>query len=351
MLKNLLVVGPILGLGAISLLVIYSTSKSLATNQAVYWVLALGAFLATSQVDYHIWKSAARIIYPIALIFLILILFFADPIRGSVRWLEIGGFRFQPSELAKVATIFALAGYFAIRSATKIKNLAVSMLIATIPSALVFIEPDIGNSLAFLAIWLGIAAIAGLRAKTVVILLFIAALTIFIGFESLSSYQKERVATFADPSRDPLGTGYNIIQSKIAIGSGELFGRGLGRGSQSELNFLPESESDFIFASISEQLGFFGALLVVGFYLLLVIRILQTAQKSDRFGSLLSIGIVSFLTLQFTVNVGMNMALLPVTGITLPLVSYGGSSLITTMFLLGIAFSVHKYRSQHGLEP
>ena len=171
-----------------------------------------------------------------------------------------------------------------------------------------------------------------------------ALITGVLGYELLSGYQKDRIATFINPTKDPLGTGYNIIQSKIAIGSGQLFGRGLGRGSQSQLKFLPEAESDFIFASIAEQLGFLGAILIVLLQGGLILRILSYLQNVEKFGQLVIIGAVSFLLLQFLVNVGMNLGLLPVTGITLPLVSYGGSSLISTLFLLGVVFSVKRYQ-------
>ena len=176
-------------------------------------------------------------------------------------------------------------------------------------------------------------------------LIFIVKFLEIIVFDILSPYQKIIVVSFLNPPADPLGTGYNIIQSKIAIGSGGIFGRGLGSGSQSQLNFLPEAESDFIFASLAEQLGFFGAGVLIGLFVFLISRIANSAKGQDRFVKLILTGTCSFLIFQFTVNIGMNLGLLPVTGITLPLVSYGGSSLISTLFLLGIAFSVKRHQS------
>ena len=184
--------------------------------------------------------------------------------------------------------------------------------------------------------------VADLKLRPVVLLLIILSLISLVFFETLAPYQKQRIESFLDPSHDPLGIGYNIIQSKIAIGAGEIFGRGFANGSQSQLNFLPEAESDFIFASIAEQLGFFGSGILLLVYTWFILRLVQYIQKTDRFGQLLLCGITTFFLIQFTINVGMNMGLLPVTGITLPLVSYGGSSLVVSLFMLGLAFSIIK---------
>jgi len=175
------------------------------------------------------------------------------------------------------------------------------------------------------------------------LLFAIGAIILILSYELLAPYQKNRILTFIDPNIDPLGTGYNIIQSKIAIGSGQLLGRGFAQGTQSQLKFLPEAESDFIFASITEQLGFAGAAVLTTIYAWLIIRIISFTKDKDRLGQLILIGITTFLVTQFTVNVGMNLALLPVTGITFPLVSYGGSSLLTTLFLLGIVYSILRH--------
>ena len=199
-----------------------------------------------------------------------------------------------------------------------------------------------GNSLALVAIWFGVSFVADLKLRPVVLLLIILSLISLVFFETLAPYQKQRIESFLDPSHDPLGIGYNIIQSKIAIGAGEIFGRGFANGSQSQLNFLPEAESDFIFASIAEQLGFFGSGILLLVYTWFILRLVQYIQKTDRFGQLLLCGITTFFLIQFTINVGMNMGLLPVTGITLPLVSYGGSSLVVSLFMLGLAFSIIK---------
>ncbi len=341
---DLLALFLILAIGAISLLVIFSINRSLATNQLVYWIIGLAVLCATSLFPYNNWQRLSVPFYAVVLIFLALLFFIGTPIRGSIRWIDIGPFRFQPSELAKIASIFLLANFYSEKSARQLKNLVTSFAIILPAVVLIFFEPDIGNSLALLAIWFGASLACGFRAKTMVTFALIAIVIAIFSYELLSSYQKDRIATFVNPTKDPLGTGYNIIQSKIAIGSGQLFGRGLGHGSQSQLNFLPEAESDFIFASISEQLGFFGAILIVLLQGGLILRILSYVQSAEKFGQLVIVGTASFLLIQFLVNIGMNLGLLPVTGITLPLVSYGGSSLLSTLFLLGVAFSVKRYQ-------
>ena len=338
-----LLLAQILAIGAISLLIIFSINKNLALNQLVFWVLGLVIFGIFSRFDYKNWRNLSTYFYIGAIAALFLLLLIAHPVRGSVRWIDLGIFRFQPAELAKAAGILILANFYNQRSAKEVKNLVLSFLIILPAIILIFVQPDIGNTLAFFAIWLGISQVAGFRFKHLLALLFLSTLLVTFFFELLAPYQKDRLISFFNPNTDPLGTGYNLIQSKIAVGTGNFWGRGLGRGSQSQLNFLPESESDFIFASIAEQLGFVGATLLLILYTWLIIRLLTVAREKNRFAQLIIAGTVSFFLLQFSVSIAMNMGLLPVTGITLPLVSYGGSSLITTLFLLGVAFSIIRY--------
>jgi len=297
-----------------------------------------------SGFDHRNWQRMSLGIYLVAIILLVLVFFVGEPIRGSTRWISFPSFRFQPSEFAKIATIFTLAGFYSKRQASQFKNVILSFLLILPIALLILREPDIGNALSIMAIWLGISIAAGLRPKTILVLFVVSALAAILGYELLAPYQKQRILSFVNPASDPLTTGYNVIQSKIAAGSGQLFGRGLGRGSQSQLNFLPEAESDFIFASTAEQLGFFGAGIVISIYGLLCLRIVKIA-GDGRFASLTIAGIVSFLLFQFLVNVGMNMGIIPVTGITFPLVSYGGSSLISTLFLIGVALSIKRAKN------
>src|SRR3990167_5034723 len=281
----------ILAIGAISLLIIFSINRNLAQNQFIFWLMGLIVLYFVSHFDY---KSLKNITVPLYLIVL--------------------------------------------------PSLVLLFFLIVLPTALlVFLQPDIGNALAILAIWFGISLISGLRLAPIVLLAIILCTLAFVFFETLAPYQKQRIESFINPGQDPLGTGYNIIQSKIAIGAGQILGKGFSQGSQSQLKFLPEAESDFIFASIAEKLGFLGAALLLFVYSSLLLRLIHFAKRAERFGQLVLFGIASFFLAQFLINVGMNMGLLPVTGITYPLVSYGGSSLIVSLFLLGLVFSVIRF--------
>lgn len=340
---DLLLFLQILAIGTISLLIISSISPVLFRNQLLFWVVGLAILYTVSHLDYSSWQKYSYIFYAGSLVVLLLLLLFGEPIRGSVRWIELVIFRFQPSEIAKVAVILALATFFNQRSTKYFKDVLISLAIVLPAIILIFLEPDIGNTFAFLAIWLGISYAAGMKARHIALLAVSAILSVLIFIQVLAPYQKERLASFIDPLSDPLGTGYNIIQSKIAIGSGQLLGKGYGHGSQSQLQFLPEAESDFIFAAIAEQLGLLGASLILFIFVWLFFKLIRIAQAADRFGQLIVVGATSYLLIQFIVNIGMNMGLFPVTGITLPLVSYGGSSLIINLFILGIIFSITRF--------
>lgn len=332
----------IIASGLISLLILYSMSSSLAASQLFYWIIGLCIFYIVAHLDFHIWKSLTIVFYIVSILLLLFLFIAGDPVRGSVRWIDLGFFRIQPSELAKASTILALASFFKERSAKDINNVVLSLLIILPPFILVLIQPDIGSSLTFLAIWFGIAFISGFKPRHIALLILSVIILTASFYEVLAPYQKQRISTFISPQRDPLGTGYNIIQSKIAVGSGNFLGKGFGKGSQSQLRFLPEAESDFMFASISEQLGLVGAGFLVSIFVWLISRIISVAREKKRYEQFLIIGIATLLIVQFTINVGMNLALLPVTGIPFPLVSYGGSSLLTTLFLLGLVFAINR---------
>lgn len=334
----------IFALGSISLLVISSVNKSLADSQIIFWIIGLVAFLISANFDYKNWQKLSIPFYIFVILSLLILIFVGSPVRGSVRWFDFGPFRFQPSELAKLSSVLILANFFKERSAASLKNAFLSFLLILLPAFLIFRQPDLGNALVIFAIWLGLSFSAGFKVKYLFILLIIGMFLSLFEFGFLSPYQKSRLSTFLNPNADPLGQGYNIIQAKIALGSGGFFGKGLGHGSQSQLNFLPEAESDFIYASLVEQLGFIGGSLIILVFSLLLTRIIKISRSKDRYATLIIAGVISYLTFQFLVNTGMNMGLLPVTGITLPLVSYGGSSLISTLFLLGIVFSIKRHQ-------
>lgn len=332
----------IIASGLISLLILRAINPSLAVNQLLFWIIGLCIFYVVSHLDFRIWQNYTVIFYVVAIALLVLLFIIGDPVRGSIRWIDLGIFRVQPSELAKASVILALAAFFKERSAGELKNLILSFLIILPPFILVLIQPDIGSSLTFLAIWFGAALVSGIRLKHVITIILLAVVLSTLFYEVLAPYQKQRIATFISPQKDPLGTGYNIIQSKIAVGSGNLFGKGFGKGSQSQLNFLPEAESDFMFASISEQLGLVGAGFLIVIFTWLISRLMAAANDRERYAQIIVIGVASLFIAQFTINVGMNLALLPVTGIPFPLVSYGGSSLLTTLLLLGIVFAINR---------
>lgn len=332
----------ILAIGAISLLTIFSINRPLFYNQLIFWVVGLAVFYLASGFHLHLWENLSVPLYVLSLVLLFVIFLVAEPVRGSVRWIDLGVFRVQPSEISKVAVILVLANFFSSRSAALAKNIFLSFLIVLPPALLIFIQPDIGNALPILAIWVSIAFVAGFKFKHFIAISMLVVFAALLFFQFLEPYQKARIETFINPAHDRLGTGYQIIQSKIAIGSGQLLGRGLGQGTQSQLKFLPEAESDFIFASIAESLGFFGSMLLVVLYSILVVRILGFAKARSRFAQLVVSGAVAFLGIQMLINISMNMGYVPVTGITLPLVSYGGSSLLSTLLILGIVFSVER---------
>lgn len=339
----------IFAIGAISISTIFAANKSLALNQIVFWIFGTSLLFLASQLHNRTWQTIAIPFYLASLVMLALVFVIGEPVRGSVRWIDLGIFRFQPSEIAKISTILLLATFFIKRSAEKISNFALSLLIVAPIFLLVLFEPDIGSAMSIVAIWLAISFAAGIKREHLVSLFLLFLLLTVISYEILAPYQRERIETFINPSRDPLGAGYNIIQSKISIGAGELFGRGLGQGSQSQLNFLPEAESDFIFASIAEQLGFVGAGILIILFVIFLIKVSNLAKSKYRFGQLVAMGALGLFVYQFCTNVGMNMGLIPITGITLPLVSYGGSSLASNLILLGILFSVRS-RTSSALE-
>src|SRR3972149_5754041 len=265
----------ILALGSFSLLVIFSINRNLAASQLSFWFIGLLILYFVSLLNYQIWQKFSLHLYLTTLIFLLALIFIGDPVRGSIRWMDLGVFRFQPSEIAKIAGILILANFYIEKSAKDLKNILISFLIILPAIFLILIQPDVGNTLALLAVWLGLSVFRNLSFKHLLTLAIVGGLAIVLIYQSLSGYQKERIISYLNPNMDPLGTGYNIIQLRIAVGSGQLFGRGLGQGSQSQLKFLPEAESDFIFAATSEQLGFFGASILIILFTFLVFKIIR----------------------------------------------------------------------------
>ncbi len=294
--------------------------------------------------NYHLLRNYAAVLYVSGLGLLGGVLLFGATVNGTKGWYAIAGFSFQPVEFMKLALAVALASYFSRRARLEFgwRELVESGALTAVPAGLVLLQPDLGSAVLLMGMWGILVLFAGIKKRQLVVLAAVAAIVGAVAWQFLlAPYQKDRILTFADPTFDPLGQGYNVAQAMIAVGAGGWFGSGLGFGSQSQLKFLPESQTDFIFSVIAEELGFFGvSLLLVGF-LVVFFRIWQIARRTnDDFTGFLLIGFGGVLFVQFFVNAGMNLGVLPVTGVALPLVSYGGSSLVLTLLMLGIVESV-----------
>ncbi|OGL94910.1 rod shape-determining protein RodA [Candidatus Uhrbacteria bacterium RIFOXYB12_FULL_58_10] len=336
----------ILGLAAIySIELSYGDSDFLnIQKQVVSALVGLGVFFAVAGSNYHLLRNYALISYVIGVASLAGVLAFGVTIRGTTGWYAIGPVSFQPVELMKVALAVSLAAYFSRRARLDFgwRELLESGIITALPVGLVLMQPDLGSAALLLGMWGILVLFAGMKKRHLATLVVAMAIVSVVAWSFLlAPYQKDRLRTFVNPAADPLGQGYNVAQAMIAVGAGGWLGSGLGFGSQSQLKFLPESQTDFIFAVIAEELGFVGVILLLGAFALVFFRIWHFASSTrDDFTSFLLIGIGGTLFVQFFINVGMNLGLLPVTGVALPLVSYGGSSLLFTLVMLGIVESV-----------
>lgn len=309
-------------------------------KQVLFFGVGVVLMTILSRANYIIFRLSSRTIYLLTLALAVGVLFFGSTVRGTRGWYVIAGTSFQPVELLKIGVILILATLASLeaRSFKTSGFFLRSAALAALPAALVMAQPDFGSALLLLAIWAVVAIMAGVRWRYWLYLILVAAGIFCVAWFGLfRDYQKERLLTFVDPGRDPLGRGYNVTQAVVAIGSGNLLGRGVGYGSQSQLRFLPETQTDFIFAVVAEELGLVGVVLVLALYGLLFWRLLLLASSSrDDFSLFLAIGTTGLFFIQFFINVGMNLGLLPVTGITLPFLSAGGSSLIANYLLIGM---------------
>lgn len=316
------------------------------TTQFVSFCLGIGVASLAASLHATRYQTLSRVVYLVALLLLAGVLLFGETIRGTTGWFRFFGFSFQPAEFAKVALILMMGRlvYKNGRQFNSLKFLVSSAVITGSLAGLIMLQPDLGSSLVLFGIWGGILFLSGLKKRYIFGLLGLVVLVAVLGwFFFLKDYQKERILTFTNPERDPLGTGYNVTQSIIAVGAGQFFGRGLGRGSQSQLHFIPEAQTDFIVSVIGEELGFFGMLLILSLYGLIIYRLTRIASRSrDDFSSFTVMGIACLFFLQLIINLGGAIGLLPVTGVTLPFLSYGGSSLIINMLLIGIAESISR---------
>lgn len=331
---------PILGLIGVSLSILGSTTPTLFSQQLMFFIIGIVLYMIFSSLDYRLWKKFGFVSYVLSLLFL-MTSFFGINVRGASRWIEIGGINLQPSELIKPFTIIFIASFLVggreKHTFTKLKSLLLFLPILVF----IFKQPDLGNVLVYLFTYISILVADGLPLLYLIGTFLIFGILMPAVWFILRDYQKARLLSFINPYADPVGAGYNSIQAMIALGSGQLFGLGLGKGTQSHLLFLPEYHTDFVFASLGEELGFFGGLMVIFFYLILLGRILKAGSNTqDDFAKLLTIGVFAQLFIQIFINIGMNLGLLPITGITLPFLSYGGSSIISTFIDLGLVASV-----------
>ncbi|MBU1209110.1 MAG: rod shape-determining protein RodA [Proteobacteria bacterium] len=322
--------------------------KSLYIKQ-IYWVL-LGLALMFFILSFN-YRTFIRYAYPFllfCLIFLTLVMFFGRYTSGSQRWLQLGFISFQPSELTKIALILALTRFFTEDDNPHgygLRDLLVPFLILIIPALLVFKQPDLGTVVLLVLIYASILAFLGVHLRTWITLGVGCAALAPLLWHFLKDYQKTRLLTFLNPDLDPLKTGYHIIQSKIAIGSGTFFGKGFLKGTQSQLHFLPEQHTDFIFSVLAEEWGFLGSFFLLFLILLLISRGLKIAYTSkDRAGAILAIGICAMIFWQSFINVGMVVGIVPVVGVPLPLLSYGGTSVVTTFIGIGILMNISMRR-------
>jgi len=317
-------------------------------KQAVWYVLGLASMLFLVWVGHRHLEHHAYLVYGFSLGLLVIVLLFGRSIAGARRWIELGPLQFQPSELMKITLILALAKYFHSNpreGGYTLWQLKVPFLIFLVPFLLVLLEPDLGTAIILLLLFAGIIVFVGLTRRSFVTLLLLGVASLPLGWSSLKPYQKERILNFLDPSRDPLGTGYHLTQSKIAIGSGGLWGKGFMKSTQARLRFLPEQQTDFIFSVFVEEWGFAGSLVLFAGFLLLIFWALNIASSAkDRFGTILCLGVALFLAWHVVINVGMCMGLLPVVGIPLPLFSYGGSFMLAVFLGIGLLLNVYVNR-------
>ncbi|AHI06319.1 rod shape-determining protein [Bdellovibrio bacteriovorus W] len=349
---NLIIV--IFALNLIGLINLYSATHgpsstdvaSLFISQIMWLIVGWVVFLVVTLVDYNFVNRLAIIIYILNLLAIIYVTFFGKVALGAQRWIDLGFFRYQPSETMKLALIMMMAKILANRNplgnGMGFKELAAPLITLGIPFVFVVEQPDLGTAMMLAAIG-GTLLIFSKVKKWILATIFalgIIALPIAWKFV-LHDYQKNRVLTFLSPTSDPRGTGYNSIQSKIAVGSGRLFGKGFMKGTQSQLEFLPERHTDFIYSVLSEEYGFVGSISVVGLFIFLFLIGIRIAMNArDKFGALLTVGVLAYVFWHMFVNIGMVIGLLPIVGVPLPLLSYGGSSMLTTMAGLGLISSV-----------
>jgi len=343
-------------LGGIGLVALYSavtagmptSLRMLYYKQMVWFGVGLTVMVACFLVDYKILERWAYLFYGGCIFLLLWVMEFGKYVGGSRRWLALGPVSFQPSELAKIAVIIVLARYYSKivnpRGLT-LRELVHPIILTLIPFLLIVKQPDLGTAMLLALIAVSMTVFVKIERRSFIIIVASCIVTIPLVWFLLKGYQKQRILTFLDPGRDPLGAGYHVIQSKIAIGSGLISGKGFLQGTQNALSFLPEQHTDFIFSVLAEEWGFIGSAVLLLAFLIFIVWGLTIAQKCrDPFGTILSVGVTAMIFWQVFINIGMVMGLMPVVGVPLPFISYGGSSTLAMMFCVGLLLNVSMRR-------
>lgn len=340
--------GAVFFLNGIGLLALYSISPNAqsggyALRQLIFFGCGIVGMSLFASFDYrHVQKYSTPLYFGMLFI-LSGVLLWGKTVHGTEGWINLGIARFQPVETAKPILILFLASFISKKKTElgELVRLMVSFVLSFFLIILVLKQPDLGSALVLTGIWAGMILISGMRFKHFAIMVLIGLCVVGVGWSFLAPYQKDRIMTVIEPQIDPKGSGYNVIQAGVAVGSGGMLGKGIGHGSQSQLNFLPEKHTDFIFSVIAEELGLTGSFLVIFLYGVIFYRLRRIAALSqDNFGFLLTFGVMLMIFIQVIVNIGMNIGLLPVTGIPLPFLSYGGSSLLSTFISIGLIMSI-----------
>ena len=342
------IVVPLLLLFGLSLATMTSFSDatgSLFNRQLLWMGLSILLLVLTANIDISFLKQSRIVFFAYlgGILLLALVFLIGSTAKGATSWLDFGAFSFQPSDLVKLALVLVLAKYLARRhiEIRAMKHLVITGLYFVVPFILIFLQPDFGSAIILFCIWFGMVLVAGISKKHLLALLTVGVATLMVMWSFvLKDYQKDRIRTFVDPLSDIQGTGYNAYQSMIAVGSGQVVGKGVGYGTQSRLHFLPEYETDFIFAAVSEEWGFIGSLIILVLFAVIIFRIRALGRRANSNLELLfAVGLSIYLMSHVLINIGMNIGLMPVTGVTLPFMSYGGSHLLIECLALGILMS------------
>jgi rod shape determining protein RodA len=350
-----ILLGITLVIASIGILNLYSATAKMEISgtplylKQIFWVLiGLTVMVMIAFIEYRFYSDFAYIIYSVALFLLIVVLGYGIITSGAQRWLKIGSLSFQPSEFVKISLILALAKFFhrpPERKGYLLKHLPLPFLLLFLPMILILKQPDLGTAIVLLLVFFSILIFVKIRWSSLLTIGLAGAAAVPLLWNFLKEYQKKRILTFFNPDLDPLGAGYHLIQSKIAVGSGGLIGKGFMKGTQCKLGFLPEQQTDFIFSALGEEWGLIGSLFVVGLYFVLIFWGLRIAvQAKDRFGAILAFGVVAMLFWHIFINIGMVLGMMPVVGIPLPLFSYGGSFMISTLIGVGLLLNVSMRR-------